>query len=140
MTDSRVFVDTNVIVYAHDVTAGEKRVRASRLLTDLWESGLGCISIQVLQELFVTVTAKVPRPLPPATAAELVSDLAKWTVHSPGPDDVTAAIEIHQQENLSFWDSMIVRSAAALGCDILCSEDLNSGQRYAGVLVVNPFS
>lgn len=140
MSDSRTFVDTNVIVYAHDVTAGDKRSRAREIITDLWETDDGCLSIQVLQEVFVTLTTKVPRPLDSEAAATVIADLGRWTVHSPDPDDVLAAIKIQQGNQLSFWDSMIVRSAGSLGCEILYSEDLNPGQRYAGVTVHNPFT
>jgi predicted nucleic acid-binding protein len=140
MSDSRTFIDTNVVVYAHDVTAGEKRSRALQIMTELWETDDGCLSVQVLQEAFVTLTGKVPRPLDIDTAATVIADLGQWTVHSPDPKDVLAAIEIQQRNQLSFWDSMIVRSAGRLGCEALFSEDMNPGQRYAGVTVHNPFA
>lgn len=99
-----------------------------------------CLSIQVLQDVLVTLTSKVPRHLDDEAAATLVADLGRWTVHSPDPDDVLAAIEIQRETQLSFRDSMIVRSAGRLGCEILYSENLNPGQRYAGVTVHNPFT
>lgn len=135
----RQFVDTNVLVYAHDASAGTKHARAAELIKELWNSGTGCLSIQVLQEFYVSVTRKVPKPLDGATAAQLVSDLAQWTVHVPDVGDVVAAVEVHQRNAISFWDAMIIRSAAALGCAIVWSEDLNSGQVYQDVRVVNPF-
>jgi predicted nucleic acid-binding protein len=136
----RTFVDTNIVVYAHDVTAGERRTRAMEVMTELWQSGDGCLSVQVLQETFVTLTGKVPRPLDIGSAANVIADLGRWTVHSPDLADVLGAIEIQQRDQLSFWDSMIVRSAGRLGCEILLSEDLNPGQRYNGVTVHNPFA
>jgi predicted nucleic acid-binding protein len=139
MSDDRSFVDTNILVYAHDETAGEKRDRARSLLAELWESGAGCLSVQVLQEFFVTVTRKVPKPLDAASAAEIIADLSHWRVHSPGPDDVLSAIDSHRRQDISFRDSMIVCSAASLGCGIMYSEDLNAGQDYEGVRVRNPF-
>lgn len=138
--DGRAFVDTDVLVYAHDRTAATKRKAAAALVEGLWESGHGCVSIQVLQELFVTLTRKLPRQLEADAAENVVADLARWTVHAPGADDVLAAIRLHRLHRISFWDAMIVRSAAALGCDTLLSEDLNAGQRYDGVLVVDPFA
>lgn len=140
MSGSRNFVDTNILVYAHDSTAGDKRDRARSLLEELWETDEGCLSVQVLQEFFVTVTRKVPSPLDAGSAAVIVADLSRWRVHSPGPEDVLGAIDIHRREDVSFWDALIVRSAGALGCEILYSEDLNPGQWYEGVRAYNPLA
>jgi predicted nucleic acid-binding protein len=140
MSGNRKFVDTNVLVYAHDLTAGDKHSRARALLEELWDTRQGCLSVQVLQEFFVTTTRKIPRPLDPAAAAQIISDLARWHVHSPAAPDVLAAIDIQQQAGTSFWDAMILRSAQELGCPVLYSEDLNSGQSYAGIRVSNPFT
>lgn len=138
--DRRAFVDTNVLVYAHDATAGSKRETAVALVERLWDSGHGCVSIQVLQELFVTLTRKLPHPLQAEASTNAVEDFARWTVHAPVVEDVLAAIRLHERHGISFWDAMIVQSAAQLGCDVLYSEDLNAGQRYDGVLVVDPFA
>ena len=81
-----------------------------------------------------------PRTTPTTPSFTRTSDFARWTVHAPGADDVLAAIRLHRRHRMSFWDAMIVRSAAVLGCDTLLSEDLNAGQRYDGVLVVDPFA
>jgi predicted nucleic acid-binding protein len=140
MNGSASFVDTNVLVYAHDITAGEKRDRARSLLAGLWESAEGRLSVQVLQEFFVNVTRKIPRPLDADAAVAILAAYSRWDVHSPGPEDVLGAIAIHRREGVSFWDAMILWSAAALGCGTLYSEDLNPGQRYKGVQVRNPFS
>lgn len=133
------FVDTNVLVYAHDSSAGPKHARAKDLLTELWESRTGCLSIQVLQEFYVTVTRKVGRPLPPETAAQIIADLSAWEVHRPGVSDVLEAMSLQGRYGLSFWDAMIVTSAGQLGCHRLWSEDLNPGQHYGEVRVANPF-
>jgi predicted nucleic acid-binding protein len=138
--ESRSFVDTNILVYAHDTTAGAKRDAARDVVQALWENERGCVSVQVLQELFVTLTRKIPRPLDAAAALTTVEDLARWTVHVPDADDVIAAARLHKRARLSFWDAMIVQSAMELGCDVLYSEDLNAGQRHDGVLVVDPFA
>jgi len=134
------FVDTNVLVYAHDRSAGTKHARARALLEELWDGRDGCLSVQVLQEFFVAVTRKVPRPLDTDRAREVVADLARWRVHEPGPEDVLGAIDIHKRAGLSFWDAMIVRSASRLSCVVIYSEDLSAGERYGGVLVANPFA
>ena len=133
------FVDTNVLVYAHDRSAGPKHEQAQKLLHSLWESAQGHLSIQVLQEFYVTVTRKVAKPLSSEQALQIITNLGTWQVHSPTLDDIRKAIAIETTYNLSFWDAMIIQSSARLGCDTLWSEDLNSGQRYAGVLVANPF-
>jgi predicted nucleic acid-binding protein len=139
MSGNRKFVDTNVLVYAHDVTAGDKHDRARALLEELWDTREGCLSVQVLQEFFVTTTRKIPRPLEASAAGQIISDLALWHVHAPAARDVLAAIEIHQHTGASLRDAMILRSAQELSCQTLYSEDLNPGQAYAGVRVSNPF-
>jgi predicted nucleic acid-binding protein len=139
MSGNRQFVDTNILVYAYDVTAGDKHSRARALVEELWDSRQGCLSVQVLQEFFVTTTRKIPKPLDAPGAAQIIDDLAHWHVHAPDAGDVLAAIGIHQRTGASFWDAMILRSAKELGCQTLHSEDLNSGQEYEGIQVRNPF-
>ncbi len=136
---SRQFVDTNVLVYAFDKTAGEKRARARNLLAELWPARNGCLSLQVLAEFFASVTRKIPEPLPALEAARRVAHYARWNFHSPSQSDLLAAIDFHQELRISFWDAMIVQSARQLGCGILWTEDLSDGQSYAGVTVRNPF-
>jgi predicted nucleic acid-binding protein len=133
------FVDTNILIYAHDSSAGDKHIKAQALVRDLWQSGEGCLSIQVLQEFYVNVTQKVTRPLSPDEAASIVSELSVWLVHRPGVDDVLDAIRLQGRYQISFWDAMIVTSALQLGCERLWSEDLSAGQAYDTVRVANPF-
>jgi predicted nucleic acid-binding protein len=137
---TRQFVDTNVLIYAHDVSAGAKHTRATALLADLWAQGHGCLSIQVLQEFYLNITAEVRRPLDPETARQRVENVGFWTVHSPTAADVVAAIRLQQSARLSFWDAMVVVSAQRLECQTLWSEDLQPGQTIAGVAIVNPFA
>jgi predicted nucleic acid-binding protein len=139
MSGDRRFVDTNILLYALDDSAGGKRGQARALVEQLWESREGCLSVQVLQEFFVNVTRKIAKPLDVETAKEIVADLSRWYLHVPAADDVLAAIGIHQRTGISFWDAMIVRSAAEIGCAVLYSEDLNAGQDYSGIRVENPF-
>ena len=139
MSDNRRFVDTNVLVYAHDDSAGIKRDQARALVEQLWESREGCLSVQVLQEFFVTVTRKIAKPLDAETAKEIVTDFSHWRMHVPAADDVLGAIGVHQRTGISLWDAMIIRSAAEMSCTMLYSEDLNTGQEYSGIRVENPF-
>jgi predicted nucleic acid-binding protein len=134
------FVDTNILVYAYDLSQGEKHAQAKTLLLSLWDTGLGCLSIQVLQEFFVSVTRKSKYPLTAEQASALIQDFSAWMVHRPGVNDVLSAIDLHQTHHVSFWDAMILQSARQSGCSLVWSEDLSTGQDYAGVKVVDPFA
>ncbi len=133
------FVDTNILVYAHDLSAGEKYTKAKQLVQGFWESKTGCLSVQVMQEFYVTVTQKVSKPLDIRTATRIITDLSYWRVHSPVPGDILSAIELQGRYQVSFWDAMIIQSAAKLGCRVIWSEDLNPGQVYKGIELLNPF-
>lgn len=139
MSGNRRFVDTNVLLYAHDTSAGVKHESARALLEQLWDSRDGCISVQIMQEFFVNVTRKIPKPLNATEAKEIIADLSHWYVHVPASDDVLGAIGLHQRTGISFWDAMMVRSANEMGCQVIYSEDLNHGQLYEGARVENPF-
>jgi len=134
------FVDTNVLVYAEDRDGGRKHEVARDLIVDLWNRRDGVLSVQVLQELYVTLTRKVRRPLPPARAAELVREYLVWRVVDNDGDLLIAAMALQQKGSISFWDALIVEAASAAGCDRLYSEDLNSGQHFGPVKIVNPFA
>ena len=136
---SREFVDSNILVYLFDHSAKTKQASAAQLIERLWNSGTACLNVQVLQEFFVSVTRKVPRPLSSAEALERVREFSAWRVFAPGAPDVATAIEIHRQTNLSFWDAMIVQAASELGCDLIWSEDLSNGHLVRGVRIQNPF-
>ncbi len=136
----RQFVDTNIVIYAYDIQAGVKHTLARALMDELWQSKVGCLSIQVLQEFYVNITQKIVAPVEVSAAAQIIQDLSTWTVYAPVPSDVVKAICVQQRYQLSFWDAMIVWSAARLGCQVLWSEDLNPGQVYEGVCVRNPFA
>ena len=133
------FVDSNILIYAHDLSAGKKHVQAKALIRELWESRRGCLSVQVLQEFYVNVTQKVTRPLTSDAASQIISSLAEWQVYCPRAEDVLDAIKIQDRYQISFWDAMIITSAYHLGCETLWSEDLKPGQEYKLVVVTNPF-
>ena len=135
----REFVDANILVYALDASAGHKHAAARQLVERLWNQATGCLSVQVLQEFFVTITRKAPQPLSSEEGAARVREFAMWRVFSPAAADVLAAIALHQKAQLNFWDAMVVHAAAESGCSILWTEDLSDGQRLCGVLVLNPF-
>ena len=136
----REFVDANVLVYAFDASAGKKKTVAEQLLARLWDRGVGCLSVQVLQEFFVTVTRKVPHPLSLDEAADRVREFAAWKVFAPTAKDVLGAIALLKQSKLNFWDAMVLQAAAESECDVLWSEDLNDGQVIRGVRIRDPFA
>ena len=136
----REFVDANVLVYAFDTSAGPKHEAAARLLERLWTSETGHLSVQVLQEFFVTVTRKVARPLAVSDAEDRVRELAAWRVFAPTADDVLGAIAVAKKAKLSFWDAMILHAAAESGCDVCRTEDLHHRQEWRGVRIRNPFA
>ena len=133
------FVDTNVLIYAHDLSAGRRHTVARDLVRGLWQSGESCLSIQVLQEFYISVTSKVARPLTRDAAARVVADLSAWPIHRPGVEDVLVAIQLQRRHQVSFWDAMIIASATQMGCHTVWSEDLNPGQVYGSVRVRSPF-
>lgn len=132
------FVDTNILIYAYDASAGVRHARAQALVAGLWRSRRGCLSVQVLQEFYVVGARKLIQ-IPPADLRVILSDLALWQMHTPTAPDVLAAVDLHERYQISFWDAMILQSAARRGCQVVWSEDLNAGQTYQGVRVVNPF-
>lgn len=133
------FVDTNVLIYAHDRSAGTKHEQAKDLLQSLWDQRTGCLSTQTLQEFYVNVTRKLEQPLQPEVAAAIIADLSVWEIHRPAVNDVLAAIQLQTSHQFSFWDAMILTSAQQMGCKVLWSEDLSDGQTVFDVTVRNPF-
>jgi predicted nucleic acid-binding protein len=136
---AKVFVDTNILIYAYDRDAGEKHRLASELVRRLWIEGNGVISTQVLQEFYVNATAKIPKPIPYSKARAVISRYLVWQVEANTPESVLRASEIQERHRLSFWDALIIAAAAQAGAENLYTEDLNHGQVIAGVEVINPF-
>jgi predicted nucleic acid-binding protein len=135
-----VFVDSNILICAHDADAGPKRDRAVESLRLLWESGAGRLSVQVLQEFYVNVTRKLATSVARSTAREVVSSYGAW-VHEPTtPDTVTRAIDIAEMAQIIFWHALIVASAEQVQATHVYSEDLNAGRIIAGVKIVNPLA
>ncbi len=136
----RVFIDSNVLVYAHDLDADEKHQKAVEIVSNLWEDQNGVISTQVLQEFYVNVTRKIPRPQARSKAREIVRNYSLWQMVIIDSTDVIRASELEEANRISFWDALIVVSAAKGGAATLLSEDLNAGQKLAGVVIDNPFA
>jgi len=137
--NAKTFVDTNILVYAYDSSTPSKREIAKNILTKLWGERTGALSVQVLQEFYVTVTRKIPKPLTTSVAQEIVASYASWCGETSAAE-VTAAFRIESQSRIGYWDALIVASAAKAGAVRLFSEDLNAGQVIGGVQIENPFA
>jgi predicted nucleic acid-binding protein len=135
----KTFIDTNVLIYAHDVDASKKHQIAKTVLQTLWSERSGVLSTQVLQEFYVNVTRKIQSPLPKDLARLVVSSYAIWCVDATATD-ISMAFRIEDESRIGFWDALIISAAAKSGATRILSEDLNAGQRIAGVLVENPFA
>jgi predicted nucleic acid-binding protein len=135
----RPFVDTNILIYAHDCDAGSRHDQANAIVRGLWEQGGGILSTQVLQEFYVNVTRKMAKPLDPATARGLISAYREWRVEVVEVSTILQASEYQERYRIAFWDAVIIAAAVQGGASILLTEDLNHGQVIAGVEVRNPF-
>ena len=128
-----VFVDTNVLVYARDAGDAAKQARAAAWLEFLWREQVGRTSMQVLSEYYVTLTRKLDPGVSTVEAWDDVSALLTWHPQAIDRAIMQRGREIEQRHRLSWWDSLIVAAAAAQGCALLLSEDLQDGGVYAGV-------
>jgi predicted nucleic acid-binding protein len=135
----KYFVDTNILMYAHDKAAGEKHERARVLVEQLWRDRTGVVSTQVLQELTVNLRRKARKPLDTKATREVVADYLTWQVVVNGGESILEALDIEQRYQISFWDALVVQAAQTSGTDVLYSEDISNGQQYGPVRVVNPF-
>lgn len=138
MSEDRAFVDTNILVYAHDGAAGEKHARAKALVTRLWEERRGVLSTQVLQEFYVNIRSKAAAPVSATEAKQWLVDYLNWEVVINDGNAVIEAIDLEERYEISFWDALILQAASSAGAAVVYSEDLNHGQEYAGVRVQNP--
>ena len=133
----RVFLDTNILVYAVDRAEPEtaKRAKAREIIAQ----GSFGLSAQVLQEFYVTVTRKIKKPLSAARAARLVAELAKLQIVTTDTTLINTAIALSERYQISYWDGAIIAAAEALDAKTVYSEDMNHGQTYGSVRVENPF-
>jgi len=134
----KTFVDTNILIYAHDKDASEKHQIAKAVLRELWSERTGVLSMQVLQEFYVNVTRKIRSPLSKDSARLVVNGYALWCMETT-PAEISAAFRIEDESQIGFWDAMIISSAVKSGATRILSEDLNAGQRIAGILIENPY-
>jgi len=134
----KYFVDTNILMYAHDTSTGAKHERAKALVAELWRERTGVVSTQVLQELSVNLRRKAGRPLDAKATREIVADYLTWQVVVNGGESILEALDLEARYQISFWDALVIQAAQVAGAEVLYSEDLSDQQRYGPVLVVNP--
>jgi len=135
----KTFVDTNVLIYAHDVDAADKHEIAKQTLHELWRRRTGVLSTQVLQEFYVNVTRKIATPLSKNSARTVVNSYVIWCVDNSAAE-VLSAFRIEDEARIGFWDALIIAAALKAGANRILSEDLNAGQRISGVWIENPFA
>lgn len=135
----KAFVDTNILIYAHDRADSTKNQRAVALIKELWTERNGVLSTQVLQEFAANLQRRLTLSLSRAEIRRRIVYFLDWEIIVNGGNAVLRGLEVQERFQLSFWDAMIVQAAESAGCEVLYSEDLSHGQEYGGVLVVNPF-
>jgi predicted nucleic acid-binding protein len=138
--NDKAFVDTNILVYAHDRVSGNKNNRAKALIENLWSTGCGVISTQVLQEACINLRRKSANPLTVKETQSLIEDYMKWEIVVNTPTSVIEALANETRYQISFWDALILHAAESAGAAILYSEDFSNGQIYGSVRVVNPLT
>ena len=135
----RIFVDTNILIYAHDLDAGSKHDLAASIIENIWEEKTGVISTQVIQEFYVNVTRKIQNPISASTARGIITNYFDWQVEVNGPETILVASEIEERHRISFWDSLIIAAAYQARVGKILTEDLNPGQIIEGLVIQNPF-
>jgi len=135
----RTFVDTNVLVYAHDASDPVKQALARAAIEQLWADGTGILSTQVLQEFYVVVTGRQRIRMPSSQAREILALYGAWRVVQVDLVTILAASELHETHSISFWDALIVQSARMSGAARILTEDVSHGTPVAGIRIENPF-
>ena len=135
----KIFLDTNILIYAHDIDAGNKHSISREIVKDLWGKKTGVLSTQVLQEFYINVTRKILSPLSLLEAREVIRSYLCWEIRENTSLSVIRASEIEEQYHISFWDALVVVAAYTAKADKILTEDLNAGQFIEGILIVNPF-
>ena len=134
-----VFVDTNVLVYAHDRSESRKQPLAQAVLRELWRTKTGVLSTQVLQEFYVVATRRYDPPMSRAEAREIVVLYATWRLVAVDAPMIVSASELEEAHTLSFWDALIVEGAQRAGATRLLTEDMQDGREIEGLRIEDPF-
>lgn len=133
------FVDTNVLVYAHDASESQKHPVARAIVEGLWASRSGTLSTQVLQEFYVVATRKLPEPMARSEAREIVALYSSWQLVRVDVEMILDATRLDESAGLAFWDALIIEAARRAGATRILSEDLQAGRAFDDIVVENPF-
>ncbi len=143
MSDTKAFVDSNILIYAHDAAEGFKQQKAIRLLTDYFEQKNQLFfSTQALEEFYVNVTTKIPEPLSPTQAREIVEKLISYNpaaILTVSPEQLLAASHTQEQTKAPFWDCLIAETVKANGIHTILTEDTRDFNKIGGIKAINPF-
>ena len=135
---SKIFVDTNILVYAFD-HADPKRMKSARhSLKSLEENNNGVLSTQVMQEFYVSMVQKLKAD--PLFVKEIIRSFRNFETVQVSSDLIDQAIDCSILKKYSFWDSLIIVCAEQAHCEILWTEDLHHNQTVRGVKIINPFN
>ena len=137
MTGSECFVDTNILIYAHDIDEGVKHKTVKELFQTFWKDRpFPTVSIQVLQECYAALTKK---RMSTRLVADIISTYLNWDVIMNDKPLLSESMRLHQKLQLSFWDASIIAAAKSAGIKYLLSEDFTHGQIIEGIKIINPF-
>jgi predicted nucleic acid-binding protein len=136
---AKVFLDTNILVYAHDKAYPDKMAKAQELIFQGMRTGQAAISAQVLSEFFVTITQKAKKPMTVDRAYREIELLSSLETVEIDASMVLRAVSIKQRWQLNYWDGLIIAAAERAKCSMICSEDFSDGQRLGTITVNNPF-
>jgi predicted nucleic acid-binding protein len=136
----KIFVDTSVLVHAHDLDSGLKRAIAEHVLKQLWQDETGVLSTQVLQELYAALTVGIASPVPRRAARDLIHAYGVWPVVTLDAADVLAASDVEERYRLSLRDALVVVAARKSGATRLLSESLRPYRPITGLELQNPFA
>lgn len=134
----KCFVDTDILIYAHDRSAGVKHLRAQMLLEQLWTAGWGVISTQVIEELYIQFCCNASNPLPIEEVCLLIRDYSTWEVIPHTPTSIQDAMDLVLRHQIPFVDALILEATVRSGASILYSEHMSTMQRYGAIQIVNP--
>ena len=140
MAGEKIFVDTSVLVHAHDLDSGVKRAIAEQVLKQIWQDETGVLSVQVLQEFYRALTESIGSPVPRRAARDLVSAYSAWDVVMADAADVLAASDFEERYRISFRDALVVIAARKSGATLILSDVLQPHRPIAGLELQNPFA